>query len=263
MRMVAKGQTAYAVVKSGRQNNDWGRCAMRMGSLSCALLCLCLVSFSVTAGETVKLYYVERPPYMGKADGNKVVGLWVDIAEQAFTMAGVPHEWSSIPAARQIENIKGDVEPACAVGYYRSPDRESYSLFTDVMFLGKPHVAIASSKNDRVIKRQTVDSLLSDRSLTLLAKKSYSYGDVLDNKITTDSVSMARMIAAQRADYMFCAEEECAAILKTPQLQGLELTLVRLSDMPQPPPRYFMCSRKVGAETISRVSEALRKIIAR
>jgi polar amino acid transport system substrate-binding protein len=188
-------------------------------------------------------------------------------------MAGVPHEWSSIPAARQIENIKGDVEPACAVGYYRSPDRESYSLFTDVMFLGKPHVAIASSKNDRVIKRQTVDSLLSDRSLTLLAKKSYSYGDVLDNKIsvfaprmvliTTDSVSMARMIAAQRADYMFCAEEECAAILKTPQLQGLELTLVRLSDMPQPPPRYFMCSRKVGAETISRVSEALRKIIAR
>jgi len=118
---------------------------------------------------------------------------------------------------------------------------------------------------------RTAEALLSNTGLTLLEKNSYSYGAYLDRLIaghaprvvyvSQDSVGMARIIAARRVDYMFIAAEEGEAVLAQPAVKDLGLALVRLSDIPRESPRYLLCSKQTGRETIEKLTRAIRQVV--
>jgi len=232
---------------------------------------LCQLAQSAQSAQTVLLYYMIRPPYMYKTLDGRLSGLWVERTEQAFRLAGVRFEWKEVPASRLLEYIKDNRAAACTPGYYRSAERQAYALFPDVvMFRSKPHVALTRQDNQAVMNAQTADALLKNRALKLLVKASYSYGEQLDKmranhaapeiSVNLDNVGMAKMIAAGRVDYMFISGEEGEAVLAQPEMRNAGLALARLADMKQGSPRYLLCSKKTGNDTISRLSKAMHHI---
>ena len=108
----------------------------------------------------------------------------------------------------------------------------------------------------------------------LLTKQGYSYGHWLDRQMlyarphlrsistVLENHGMAKMIAANRADYMFTPMEEGRNLLAREDLKGKGLVLAPLSDMPEGETRHIVCSRKVPVEVMQRLDRAIDALLA-
>lgn len=218
------------------------------------------------AAETVTLHYYERPPYMTTAETGEVRGVTAKAAEAAFVKAGIPFAWAQTPAQRQLDTIRRNQGRDCAVGWFKTPERASFGLFTNPIYQDRPPVAIAR-RSLEVPPDSTLRALLMSGKPRVLMKIGLTYGAYIKTLIgkygdhlTLVSVApaqMVAMVAADRADLMFAAQEEADLLLEHNREAAKRLRVVAFSDVPSGDVRHILCSRTVGREVIDALNAVI------
>ena len=215
----------------------------------------------------ITLHYNERPPYLLGKDG-QLTGLTGSPAVAAFKAAGVPFTLQSSSSARQLALIKENKAMDCGVGWFKNEEREGFGKFTKPIYQDKPQIAMTSAKNTKVKDGVSVESILSDKSISLLVKQGYSYGKTLDamlaklqpksTSVTVENVQMLQMIQAERADFMFVAPEEADGLIAAAGISPGEFRKASFSNAPNGENRYILCSKSVPDETIAKLNSAIK-----
>lgn len=219
--------------------------------------------------EPITVYYFERPPYYFTLGGHPT-GFLLDRAIALFALAGVETRFESIPSKRIMHLLQSN-EPCCSVGWFRTPERETFARFTKPIHWDKELVALFAYPNaETVYAHSGVASLLADESLVLGVVDGFSYGEVVDRLIRTIKPSMlsvvstqdrmVTMVAQDRFDYIFVAPEEADMLLSEAE-PGLGLLLLRVLDgVPEGNSRHIICSKSVPAEVIKALDAAIEAL---
>lgn len=224
-------------------------------------------AMATAPADPVELYYFARPPYAAQlAGGSDVVsGLTATPAAQAFKAAGIPFRWVELPTMRQLVTLKDHPRAACAVGWFRNPEREQQFKFTRAIYRDRPTVALARA--DFTPASPNLADTLRQPRLSVLMKDGFSYGPLIDGLLASarpervvtsaESVAMVHMVAAHRADFMFAAEEEAAYLVEQAGVAPGRLKVVHFADLPPGERRYVLCSKATPDEVIERLNRAI------
>lgn len=221
---------------------------------------------AMAAAEPVSLYFFERPPYVvHQAGSDEVTGLTATPTGQAFKAAGIAYRWVMLPTVRQLVTLKDNPQPACAVGWFKNPEREQHFKFSKPIYRDRPTVALARAEFNSA--SATLAETLRQPGLRVLVKDGFSYGPLVDNLLaqskaervvtSAESVAMIHMIAAQRAHFMFAAEEEAAYLAEQAGVPARQLRTLHFADLPPGERRYILCSKAVPDELIERLNKAI------
>ena len=238
------------------------------------LLVVLVFHLSVTACfaecNRITVHYHERIPYV-RTTPTGVEGLTATPVSIVFNKSGIFFRWEKTPSKRQLKMIEKNRGCDCAVGWFKNPDREKFGKYTYSIYQDKPQIALARADNGKLKNNMTVDTILSNRELTLGIKDGYSYGTFLDAKIAkhnpvidstvNENINMLKKIHSGRGDYFFIAPEEAVGLIKSSGLPEKDFKYIAFSDMPEGEKRYILCSRSVRDEDIERLNKAITEFI--
>jgi uncharacterized protein (TIGR02285 family) len=224
----------------------------------------CLIAGKVAAQTlpTIRLHYSVRPPYVIQEANFDVGGLTATPAIDAFKKAKIPYQLHSTPTNRQLMVLQKNEGFDCALGWFKSAEREKFANYSAALYKAKPFAII--THKDFVTKDQSFESLLKNRSNRILVRDQFSYGEFIDGLLkslkpnilstTVDSQQMFQMVKSKRADIMFCNMEEAEYALKS---LPSDLMIYTPPDSPEGPARYIICSKKVPLEVIEKLNLSL------
>ena len=220
--------------------------------------------------KTINLLYNERPPlHYTDADGT-VKGLLAAPAEKALKSAGIPFRWQRRPVARIMFTIKENVAPDCAVGWYKSPEREAFSRYSLPIYSEAPSVALVRADYD-VPQGITARQLLLSTDTKLLLKLGMNYGVDLNDmlaqvpknriQVVTEEVpTMVKMVSYKRADLTFLTREEADEVIKQSGIGPEKFKILDFPDHPHGELRYILCSLSVAPETMVKLDAAIKTL---
>ncbi len=222
----------------------------------------------VAAAQPLMLHYQERPPFSSTGPDGQPQGLLIEPLKRALARSGIDHRWLTTPSQRQMALIQHGQGQDCGIGWLYTAEREALGRFSRPIYRNLPFQALVRS--DRVIAAApSAAALLADASQPLLAKEGYSYGVSIDaliqsqpaavQRTSTESVSMARMVAAGRAGWMLISPEESEPLLASLGTDRAALRLVTLAGGEPGSTRHLYCNLQVSAALIARLDRALAK----
>ena len=224
---------------------------------------------SAFAEESVLLSYYERAPYAVRLTNGAVTGLTADPAAAAFRKAGIPFQWQSVPAKRQLVQIERGNTLECGVGWYRTTERAGAGKFTDAIYRDKPTVAVARFNFSPT--ERTLAALAANPSVRILIKSGLTYGrdvpGILSTAkanvqmITGDQIALARMVAAGRADFVLSPYEEATLLMANVETGAIRLKVLPLDDVVAGDTRHIWCSKKVSDDTIAKLNAAIAQTV--
>lgn len=233
------------------------------------MLALSLMLYSASAEDFVTVAWRIKPPHQYVENGVEK-GILLERAKQVFALAQIRTQFVEEPAKRIWNNFSIKTKNYCSFGWYRLPEREPLVQFSSVFHNDPPHtILVGPASIKQVAMHQTLNAVLSDSNLTMGVVDAVSYGPELDvmiksskNKIErsiTLPMNMARMVAANRASYMFIDREDWE-YLKESEENLQQTTQIDLPGMPRGLDRYIVCSKDIPAEQMLRINVALQKI---
>lgn len=240
---------------------------MRHGlSIGLASLSACVFTCSALADAPIMLLYSERPPFMHKQPDGTLGGITATPAIQAFTKATIPFELREASLARRLLDIKENKRRVCSMGFYKTPERESYARFSKPVSQDSRMIGLANAKLN-VATGVSVDVLLQREDVSVLIKESISYGPYLEsqfNKMKARRISTAaeyaqlfELIKRERAQLIFMPEEEAQFYLKRANYSVTDFKLIQFAGMPAGEHRYIMCSMQVDEAVLNQLNTAI------
>lgn len=232
----------------------------------CATLCT-LASAAQAHEPTVQVLYSERPPYLMAAAEGGPSGLTGTPATRAFRLAGISAHWLNLPTNRQLMTVRDSKTPSCAVGWFRTPERELFAKFTRAIYHDRDWTVLAHAS---LAERgdASLQELMQRKDVRILVKDNYSYGSELDKMLartnpviavsTAPTAKMVQSISKGAADMMFVSDEEGSYIMEHhPAEQTRKLRLLRFKDLPHGPERFLMCNQATPDAYIERLNAAI------
>ncbi|WP_158089421.1 substrate-binding periplasmic protein [Magnetofaba australis] len=239
--------------------------ALRLGAL--AALCALLLPSPARAADTLELLVFERPPYYVKQLDGSMGGLVAGRAGEALRRAGVTPIWKEVASNRHLSKIKRNRKAACAVGWFKNPERETYAKFSDPIYRDRPMAALRRAEDARFDKLTSLHDLLAAQEVKLGIKLGFSMGAEVDAmmaelktptvKVAQDNIGLLRMLSHGEIDYMFVAAEEAESLLGKFERDGKSLTEMHPEGAPEGNKRYLLCSQKTPDAWIEKVNAAL------
>ena len=227
---------------------------------------VCLLPAAGRANDVITVDYNERPPYLISGADGSATGLTGTPAANAFKAAGIAVTWAKVPTSRQISAVKEAEGMHCAVGWFKTPEREQFAKFTKPIYRDKPWLALANigySIKDGI----KLEQALSAKGVRVLSKDSFSYGPYLNGllaktkpNITVSNGStsqMLQLINAGSVDLMFVSEEEAEYLVEQAGLSMKNFHKIRFPDMPKGGERYIMCSKNVPDDVIAKLNKSI------
>lgn len=218
--------------------------------------------------QIITLHYNERPPYLVVTD-NGVEGLTGQPATNAFEKSKISFQWVQTPTQRQLYLLQQNSGQDCFVGWFKTPERAAYAKYTLPIYQDRPQVGLTRADNDNIPAASSISEIFSDRSLTLLVKAGYSYGEFIDRSIknfdpvimetTSESGAMLNIISAKHADYFFVAPEEAQGLISASDFNRSDFKYINFEDVPQGEYRYIMCSAQVDDYVINQLNAAIAR----
>ncbi|MDN3575640.1 hypothetical protein QWZ03_02500 [Chitinimonas viridis] len=225
-----------------------------------------LMATLATPAETVIFYYETRPP-LTYVEGQGLGGLVGGPAYAAMQAAAVPASLVEAPFKRHMALIEQNRERACAIGRFKTPERERLGRYSLPIYRDGSFVAMVRAGDHRMGNGSKLLPLLGRRDIRVVLKEGYSYGPTLDAALaqmqaqrinTPDTGSgIVRMVAMNMADLTFAAEEEARTLLAEHDEQRGVVAVRRFGDMPPGELRYFFCSKQVPDSVMDRLNAAL------
>lgn len=215
--------------------------------------------------EVILLSYYERAPYAVRQANGDVTGLTADPAAAAFQKAGIRFQWQAIPARRQQVHIERANTLECGVGWYKTADRASVGKFTEPIYRDKPTVAVARLNFNPPEK--SLAAMAANPSVRILMKNGLTYGRNVPGimatakahvqVVTGDQSALARMVAADRADFVLSPYEEASTLMASVGQEGQRLKILHFDDVVAGDTRHLWCSKQVSDVTIARLNQAI------
>lgn len=236
-------------------------------SIRCLLTALLAVCPALRAGAAdLVLYYEERPPLMSRHD-QRLTGLQGAPAMAVLQRAGLAVELREAPVARQVAMITRNLEPACALGLYRTAEREKLGKYAKLPVYSSPPQSLMIRKDGRLKDVQRFAALVQSPGVSLVLRLGYSYGAETDKALAESSarivrssdhsLARARLVLLGMADATLFTEEEGEALIKQLGEAGAALELRRLPDAPPGEGRFFFCSKSVPDRQLRAIDEAM------
>lgn len=220
--------------------------------------------------QLITLHYNERAPYLQTLDNGDIAGLTATPAAQALRRAGIAFKWEKTPSNRQIQLLEWNANADCMVGWFKNPQRELIGNFSLPLYQDKPTIGLALFSNINIDSGSPLAQVLQNRELRLLTKDGYSYGEHIDAlihkleprriKTTVENMNMLRMIALDRADYFFIAEEEASELIRQSEFKPGDFKYIRFSDSPDGGKRHLWCSKQVSQHSLNRINQAIAEL---
>lgn len=227
----------------------------------------CLLPVAAWANDAITVNYNERPPYLVPAPDGSATGLTGTPAANAFKAAGIAVTWAKVPTNRQMSAVKEDQGMHCAVGWFKTPEREQFAKFTKPIYRDKPWLVLANTKYS--VKQGTkLEDALTAKGVRVLTKESFSYGQYIDEllaktkpNITVSNGStsqMLQLINDGSVDFMFVSEEEAEFLVNQAGLSMKNFRQIRFPDMPNGGERHIMCGKNVPDDVIARLNKGIK-----
>ncbi|WP_163834005.1 type 2 periplasmic-binding domain-containing protein [Spartinivicinus ruber] len=173
--------------------------------------------------QPIEIYYHERPYYYF-IENNKLAGIVGTKAQFILDASGISYRLLPLPAEQQLAVIKNSNNKVCAIGWFRNKQREQFSKYSIPIYQDLPAVVITTKFQTKVLKKRTIDELLSDKQFIIGIKSGYSYGDFLDKKLAQhtpkavftekDSLGMLSMLKNNQINYFISAYEEAYNLIE-------------------------------------------------
>jgi uncharacterized protein (TIGR02285 family) len=221
--------------------------------------------------SAITVLYHERPPYYITGPLG-VYGLCVDPVKKAFSAAGISVDWFKVPAARQMEMLRSNAPDICAIGWFKTPEREKFAVYSHAIYQDTSMVALVRADNHDLVSGRPLARTLENRNVTFLRKQGYSYGRYIDDMIlkyaprqeitTAENIGMLKILHDGLADYFFISEEEAVELIHTSGLLAETFQFIRFPDVPEGNNRYLLFSRSTDRRIIDRVDEAVVQVRA-
>lgn len=213
------------------------------------------------------LLVFERPPYYVLDGNGAFAGLVAGPTAEAMTRAGIPFVWERMQPNGHLRAVEADRAPICAVGWFRTAEREAYARFTDPVYRDAPIAVLTRADNGAVTAHDSLRSLLGAPGLRLGTKLGYAFGAEVDAMIhdlapplitaSQDDAGLARMLLGQRFDYMLLGFEEADTLIEAFGAAGQDLLAMTMPDAPKGNTRHLLCSQSVDPAVIERFNAAL------
>jgi polar amino acid transport system substrate-binding protein len=230
---------------------------------------LSLLPLQVYSEETVTVAWRVKAPYQYVENGVEK-GFLLQEAKLIFGRAKIPAQFQAEPAKRIWTNFAAGSKSYCSFDWYKNPERERHALFSKGWRITPPYSILTNQASAAAVSSHAdLTALLADPGLTLGLVDSVSYGTELDgmikggkNKLERASVLpmiMARMVAANRASYMFIDKTEWAYL----QENDGHLPRTKIVDMKGAPKglhSYIVCSKDMTATRMARINRAIQQL---
>jgi polar amino acid transport system substrate-binding protein len=217
------------------------------------------------ADGIIRVLYVERPPYTHLEEDGSVTGLVATPVAHAFKEAGIPFVWARTSVNRQFAEVQKPGEMACAIAWFKTPEREKFAKFTKAVYRDLPFVLVARSQF-LMPSNATVESILATKGVRVLAKRKYSYGPTIDSLfvqyrpaivyVDSEYLQLPLLLQANRADFMF-EPKEAAEYLLANRDPAHDLRMLTPAHSPPGEKRYIACNKAVSDETINRLNRII------
>lgn len=218
------------------------------------------------ADDKIVLNYNVRPPYIVEESDGSASGLTATPAANAFKAAGIAVTWAKTPPNRQLAMVQENKEKNCAIGWYKTEEREGFARFSKALYRDKPPVLLLNS-TVKVKDGAKLDEVLGMPGIKVLIKEKFSYGHYIDTalaKIKPQTVvsngsntQMLQLVAAKSADLMFAAPEEANYLIEQSNTGKDKFIQFKASDMPDGGERYLICSKNVPDEVMAKLNKAI------
>jgi len=225
---------------------------------------------AMAQSEPLTVLVFHRPPYYVVEKDGRFSGFLLDYTKTILDAARIPFRFEEAPPKRILKTLEEGAVAACAVGWFKTAEREAYARFSDPIFTGSPMgVAVRTAIIRTLPHAPTADALLW-RGLRLGLRQGFSYGDWLDAKLAAhrsaadltvaENDQLLEMIARGRIDYTFIGPEEYDWLVsKHPELPG-KTSFMALGGVPPETPRHIMCGKNTPPEIMARINEAIRTL---
>ncbi|MDR7270028.1 polar amino acid transport system substrate-binding protein [Pelomonas saccharophila] len=229
-----------------------------------ALLTACAATRAAAAD--LVLYYEERPPLMSRQD-NQLTGVQGAPAMAVLQRAGITVELREAPVARQMAMITRNVEPACALGLYRTAEREKVGKYSRLPVYSSPPQSLMIRRDGRLKDIHRFATAVQSPTITLALRLGYSYGAETDKALAESSarivrssdhsMARARLVLMGIADAALFTEEEGEALIKQLGEAGAALELRRLPDAPPGEGRFFFCNKALPDRQMRAIDDVM------
>lgn len=240
--------------------------------LAAVLTALTLSGGAASAQDTPQVpllvHYAPMPPRAYSVDGQPA-GSLVEQLRGLAEQSGLKLRLQETPLKRSLYEIELNRAPLCALGVFRTAEREAWGRYSLALSADAAPLFYATPALAPKLRRHaSASAALADPELQLVVVDGVSYGSQLDALIAgaaraplragIDQLRMFRMLLAGRADYSIGAPDELAHLVERGELPADGLEPVRLSGMPEGRSRHLLCSKLVPEALIQRIDAALR-----
>ncbi len=234
------------------------------------ILALALTAAAAQAQEPLSLLVFDRPPYYQLQQGQPSGGFLLTTALAVFAQAGIPVTVREMPPGRVVAMLKEGPSRACAVGWYKTAEREAFARFSEPLYRNQPTTVAMRAT---LPAPETCSPFLAD----LLAAKwqwglreGFSYGAEYDHLLAAypatkrfaDTAHMVELLAKGRLDAMLVEPEELAWVLAANPALRKQIRIVRLADSPLGGRRHIMCGLGVSPGEMARLDAAIENFRA-
>ena len=242
-------------------------------SLAAALLMQGATGVAGTSGQEAQpaplmVHYAPMPPRAYTRDGQPT-GSLIEQLRGLVEQAGLKIRLQETPLKRSLYEIELNRAPLCALGVFRTAEREAWGRYSLALSADAAPLFYATPALAPRLKRHaSAAALLADPGLQLVIVDGVSYGSQLDALIAgaarpplragIDQQRMFRMLLAGRADYSIGSPEEMSHLVERGELAADALEAVRLSGMPEGRSRHLLCSKLVPEALMQRIDAAIR-----
>lgn len=218
-----------------------------------------LSALSETVTKSLRLGYIEFPPFTSTNDKGEPEGILIDLAAKVFPTAG--YEWSALPyPVKRLSEYMGSGDIDVWMGLKTLPAFVGKTYAGDVPIAYLLLNAYTTGDNPPVTQKEH----LSGKSVIIM--RGYSYGGwinyIMDKKNNVSYLrankhaSALKMLKAKRADYLLDYKEPIEMALETVSVS--ELKINKISSLPC----YFVVTKQLpdGAEIVTRLETVFLKM---
>ncbi|WP_148714091.1 hypothetical protein [Chitinolyticbacter meiyuanensis] len=230
-------------------------------------LSLLLTTLPVLATEPMPILFNQRPPlYYIEADasGQPVyAGHVYEKVRDALLRAGLQAQFREMPGARVVSQVKGNAEPLCAMGWFKTRERATFAQFSVPLHRDRAWVIVTRPEHEAEIRKLgSLKAVLAKRTLSATLIGGISFGDTIDSqlkrypveRVSAGPTTVLKMIEAGHGEYTIVP------------IDSLEDHLTRVD--PQSPLRavtpsdvegelvYLMCNKRVPPSWLGQFNAA-------
>ncbi len=215
---------------------------------------------------SITLFVFNRPPYYLIEHDRPTGGFLLDMALAVFNQAGIDVKIKEMPPKRILSLLQGRDAPACAVGWFATPERQAFARFSSPLYRnGSIGVVVNAERHQTAEAPVSLDALLQQHAILGL-RDGFSYGEAIDRQLLehpgstkrfAETRQMFRLVALNRLDAVLIEPEVMAWEQRTNPGLTDRLRFLPLADAPSGLDRRIMCHKAVPQVVMDRIDAAI------